>query len=74
MLYFRPNIFFLFMRTRLVITLALLLSCNIVAAQTRDTLVVQTLTYDSLARAGRRANREAEAERQLAELKKRMGK
>ena len=29
---------------------------------------------DSIARAGRRAEREAEAERQLAELKKRMGK
>jgi hypothetical protein len=29
---------------------------------------------DSLARAGRRAERESEAERQLAELKKRMGK
>ncbi len=29
---------------------------------------------DSLARAGRRADREAEADRQLAELKKRMGK
>ncbi len=39
---------------------------------TRDSKVGEEI--DSIARAGKRANREAEAERQLAELKKRMGK
>jgi hypothetical protein len=38
----------------------------------RDTRVGEEI--DSIAREGRRANREAEADRQLAELKKRMGK
>jgi hypothetical protein len=38
----------------------------------RDTRVGEEI--DSIARDGRRANREAEADRQLAELKKRMGR
>src|SRR5437773_11605231 len=36
------------MRTRFLIALILLLSPQVALAQTRDTLVVQTLTYDSL--------------------------
>ncbi len=42
------------------------------AALGHDTHVGEEI--DSIARAGRRADREAEADRQLAELKKRMGK